>query len=118
MNSFLRSFAVTLALSAMLARAFLPVGWMPAAGGGALVICGSTGAAHQTHQPGRQHTSPSGGMQLCPFAAAAHLAAPEPLFLVTSIAALMRDVRISATTVLSGHAPYRDQSPRAPPFLA
>ncbi|HEY1614015.1 MAG TPA: DUF2946 family protein [Rhizomicrobium sp.] len=118
MNSFLRSLALTLALSAMLARALLPVGWMPVAGGGALVICGAAGTTHQTQVPAHDHTTPRGGMQLCPYAAAAHLAAPEPVFHAVLVRASARDIRVPATRDFAGHPPYRTQSPRAPPGLA
>jgi hypothetical protein len=72
-----RSFAVTLALSAMLLRAVLPVGWMPnltGAGDTPLVICSVDGAHHlPPHDPARGQQDD----HMCPFAAAAHLAPPQ-----------------------------------------
>ena len=48
MTAIVRSFAVTLALSAMLLRALLPAGWMPdlAGTGAPLVICTVDGLHH------------------------------------------------------------------------
>lgn len=75
MTAIVRSFAVTLALSAMLLRAMLPAGWMPnvtGVGGAALVICSVDGAHHlPSHDPAH------GDDHMCPFAAAAHLAPPQ-----------------------------------------
>jgi hypothetical protein len=72
-----RSFAVTLALSAMLLRAVLPAGWMPnlaGAGDASLVICSVDGAHHlPSHDPAHGQQDD----HMCPFAAAAHLAPPQ-----------------------------------------
>jgi hypothetical protein len=72
-----RSFAVTLALSAMLLRAVLPAGWMPnvtGVGGAALVICSVDGTHHL---PSQDPTRSQHDDHMCPFAAVAHLAPPQ-----------------------------------------
>jgi len=74
-TAIVRSFAVTLALSAMLLRAVLPAGWMPnltGTGDAPLVICSIDGAHHlPSHDPAH------GDDHMCPFAAVAHLAPPQ-----------------------------------------
>ena len=61
MTAIVRSFAVTLALSAMLLRAVLPAGWMPnltGAGDAPLVICSVDGAHHlPSHDPAHGETT-------------------------------------------------------------
>jgi hypothetical protein len=71
-----RSLAATLALAAMLLRGLLPAGWMPnpdGTAGAPLIIC-SMGGPHHLHPAGVPQDN-SG--KVCPFAAVAHLAAPQ-----------------------------------------
>jgi hypothetical protein len=120
MKNLLRPLALTLALSAMLLRAFLPAGWMPDPdSAGALVICTMHGPVRAVPVQRHEHTLPDHGPQLCPFAAAAHLARllaiatfPVPAF-SEAIGQRNENVRF-APVALS----YRVQSPRAPPILA
>ncbi len=72
---FRRSAAISLALGAMLLRALLPDGWMPAvAMGTPFVICSVDGV----HSGGKQPADPvrESSHAPCAFAAAAHLAPP------------------------------------------
>jgi hypothetical protein len=76
-SAIIRSFAATLALSAMLLRAVLPAGWMPNVAGigdAPLVICSVDGFHHlPAHDPAHGQQDD----HMCPFAAAAHLAPPQ-----------------------------------------
>jgi hypothetical protein len=119
----LKSAAFQLALAAMLLRAVLPAGWMPAPVTGAnaspFVICSIDGPQHSP--PGRQKSGDdidhSHGAP-CVFASAAHLApavdaTPAPLAL--NIAFVAYDVRAEPApleTLLSPHAA------RGPPAFA
>jgi hypothetical protein len=114
MNSVFRSVVCTLALSAMLLRALLPVGWMPEAGGAALVICTADG--HATTPPAREHPLPDRGKDICPFAAVAPFAPAPATPLVLAIPQQQERLRFSfAQTHFRAAASYRAQSPRAPP---
>lgn len=75
-----------IALAAMLLRALLPDGWMPAppthdanAQWIPFVICTGHGLVHLDGAPGSAHHDDDQSHRFapCPFAAAAHLAAPE-----------------------------------------
>jgi len=110
-SAIVRSFAVTLALSAMLLRAVLPAGWMPNAtgvGGAALVICSVDGTHHlPSQEPSRsQHDD-----HMCPFAAVAHLAPPQlsvvvpQPFAVARLDRVFAEQRPSFTKADPGHAP-------------
>ncbi len=114
-----RTAAVSLALVAMLLRAFLPAGWMPsAAAGQTLVICTLQGPVRidlPSHKPAvLQHHA-----QTCPFAVAPQLAGP-----LAEVALLPPAFRIGATegiviaTAPSGDKQHSSSSPRAPPFFA
>ncbi|HXC53833.1 MAG TPA: hypothetical protein VNU97_00925 [Rhizomicrobium sp.] len=113
-----RSLAISLALSAMVLRALLPDGWMPASAAGAapFVICGIDGAhdGKAPAQPGRdiRHAP-------CAFSAAAPLAPAGGATLAP--AALPRAERIAR--VFTGErrasaAAYRANAPRAPPTVS
>jgi hypothetical protein len=111
-----RSFAATLALVAMLARAFLPQGWMPQAEGGPLVICSVDGAHLSVpgHAPARDGQDEHG--YVCPFAAAAHLAPPShaPDFApALAVAFLAPTASLSAPIAASRD---RRHPPRGPPL--
>ncbi len=115
MNTVIRSFAITLALSAMLLRALLPAGWMPEAGSGTLVICTADGG--MAHMPGHAHPLPGRGKDACPFAAVAPLTPAHfaPVALVIPPAGKPTRVAPAQIAVRTSDA-YRAQSPRAPPF--
>ena len=111
MTAVVRSFAVTLALSAMLLRAMLPAGWMPniaGVGGAAFVICSVDGLHHgPAHDPAQgQHDD-----HMCPFAAAAHLAPVQaPPVIVQPVAVASLDHTFAEqlppfATADPGHAP-------------
>lgn len=115
MSAIVRSFAVTLALSAMLLRAVLPAGWMPntaGANGAAFVICSVDGAHHlPSHDPA--HGQPDDHM--CPFAAVAHLAPPQlPVALPQPFAVAWLD-RVFAERLPSFAAVDLGHAPRGPP---
>jgi hypothetical protein len=99
-----------LAIVALIARALLPMGWMPAAHG--LTICSMDAGAHQPAKDGDKNTS---SHEECPFAAAPHLAsAPDvPKLILPAFHAFAAATdRAYATAVATRFAP---QSPRAPP---
>jgi hypothetical protein len=116
---FHRSAAISLALCAMLLRALLPDGWMPAAAGSPspFVICSVDGVhsgGKQPSDPAHEHTHAP-----CAFAAAAHLAPPvlAPVLapaatLVHTVAFIRPDVRIDT------HERHRPNAPRAPPVFS
>ena len=104
-----------LAIIALIVRALLPAGWMPAADG--LTICSpaTLGVIHHDSAPG--HADGKMTQQECPFAAAPHLASVPDVPLLTLPAfhafAAATD-RAYALTVASRFTP---QSPRAPPSI-
>ena len=96
-----------LAIIALIARALLPVGWMPAAHG--LTICSMDAG---THQPGARTTGKDhNSHEECPFAAAPHLAsAPDaPQLTLPSFHAF------AAAPTAPMPRPSRRASPRSPP---
>lgn len=115
-----------IALAAMLLRAFLPDGWIPApasrsadAGWLPLVICTSNGLVrlHEQGQDGQDddqdhHYAP------CPYAAAAHLAAPEAGATVELYETDFIQAPLAAgeSILVERDRSERRQS-RAPPFL-
>ena len=126
-----RQAAITLALAAMLLRAFLPMGWMPNPAGftqSPLVIClmdMPSGAAHAMDMSGmdmsgmNMHGHDHGQQQnneQCPFAAAPHAAAPVTVAELAPPSILSRFVvHEAALEVVKGAARYQPHSPRAPP---
>jgi hypothetical protein len=113
----LRSLATTLALAAMLLRGLLPAGWMPnrdALAGAPLVICGGFQDLQQGRAPGHAPHGNSG--KVCPFAAVAHLAAPQlPVIIVqTPVVAWLSPA--PAAYVRHALRRTRAHSPRAPPI--
>jgi hypothetical protein len=75
MTRMLRLAGLHIALVAMVLRALLPAGWMPAPESGTpLVICTIDGAIHGHAKPGGPADPSDRDHQLCPFAAAVHLA--------------------------------------------
>jgi hypothetical protein len=131
-----RQAAITLALAAMLLRAFLPMGWMPNPAGFAespLVIClmdMPLGAAHamdmsksmDMDMPGMDMHGHDHGQQQnneqCPFAAAPHAAAPITVAELAPPSILSHFVvHEAALEVVKGATRYQPQSPRAPPKI-
>lgn len=115
------------ALVAMLLRAFLPVGWMPAppshtadANWVPFVICTGNGLVRLNAPPGSDHSDDKKAHHVapCPYAAAAHLSM-QP----TGVAAVLYEAAFIAFRVDRGtDAPLvRDSFPRersrAPPLL-
>jgi hypothetical protein len=99
-----------LAIVALIARALLPMGWMPAAHG--LTIC-SMDAGTQPAKDGDKNGNSS--HEECPFAAAPHLASTPDvpqLTLPQFHAFAAATDRVYAVTVA---AHFNPQSPRAPP---
>lgn len=122
----LRFAAVHLALAAMVLRALLPAGWMPGASAGTpLVVCTMNGLEqivlgadgkplkHQPSQDGALHH------EMCPFAAAAHLASPSaPAEPALPGYAIFRSQDVASNYVATGAQRHAPQSPRAPPAFA
>ncbi|HWD26217.1 MAG TPA: DUF2946 family protein [Rhizomicrobium sp.] len=115
-----RQFAVSLALCAMLLRALLPDGWMPAAAGtGAFFeICsvdgmhtgGSKAPAQQDQQ--QQHAP-------CAFAAVGHLSPPALSAIALAAPTVFFHVaRAEAATLAPRTPPYRPNAARAPPAFS
>jgi hypothetical protein len=109
---------VHLALAAMMLQAWLPPGWMPGpASDGAIsfVICSPTGLHHLDGSDGHRD---SGNHQhdVCPFAAAAHLATPVAgAILAPPSTAILTNLRTAALQTAPHGERYLPQSPRAPP---
>jgi hypothetical protein len=105
----IRSFAATLALSAMILRAFLPAGWMPntdGVPGTPLVICSVDGLHHAVpaHDPARP--SHQDRLIACPFAAAAHFAS------------LRQPVLVPVPSLVASFVPVFNHAPRSSSRLA
>jgi hypothetical protein len=120
MRTVCKSAAVHFALVAMLLRALLPAGWMPAAIANAdaspFVICTVDGPVHA---PARHAPAHDRAGAPCIFAAVAPLSSPlahavAPLF-VADWSRIDFAPRIEAA---SGATLYRLNAPRAPPRLA
>jgi hypothetical protein len=122
----LRFAAIHLALAAMVLRALLPAGWMPGASAGTpLVVCTMNGIErivlgadgkplkHQPSQDDARHH------EMCPFAAASHLASPStPAVPALPGYAFLGSRDIPSTYVVAGAQRHAPQSPRAPPAFA
>jgi hypothetical protein len=112
-----RTAAVHLALVAMLLRALLPAGWMPAAithaDASPFVICTVDGPLHapSKHAPAHDRAGTP-----CIFAAAAHLSSPvkHPVALPT-VADRGRIDFAPRIEAISRTTPWRLNAPRAPP---
>ena len=115
--SFARSAAVSLALCAMVLRALLPDGWMPAAAGAPFVICSVDGVHFGGKVPGdpareRAHAP-------CAFAAAAPLAPPQFPLLAVSRSSPERAIAFASRSErFDSHARNRANAPRAPPSFS
>jgi hypothetical protein len=116
-----KSAAVHLALLAMLLRAVLPAGWMPAAIGNAdaspFVICTMDGPLHSTPaKPPHDHdraTSP------CVFASAAPLSSPDAAIVTPTPAQQVMQIAFVPLQEAIVATPYfRPNTARAPPAFA
>ncbi|MBL6854110.1 MAG: hypothetical protein ISS15_07490 [Alphaproteobacteria bacterium] len=108
-----RSIALSLALCAMVLRALLPDGWMPAANaaGTPFVICSVDGTHHGGKAPGEQRTHAP-----CAFAAAAPLSPPSTSAIVARAAGDVAVIaRITHIAPRFGAANHRPNAARAPP---
>jgi len=112
-----RTFPLALAISAMLLRAFLPLGWMPSGSAHApLIICPMMGGvmpAAPAHPGLPQHHD-----RFCPFTASlAQLSAPAsaPLISLPLEKPVARDISALASVIPA--RPYSPQFPRGPPPL-
>jgi hypothetical protein len=115
-----RQLAISLALCAMLLRALLPDGWMPAsaASGSPFEICSVDGihtGGSKAPAPGQErgHTAP------CAFAAAGHLS--PPALAASAFAAparFFRVARVQIATRAPRTPPYRSNAARAPPAFS
>ncbi|MEI9991247.1 MAG: hypothetical protein WDM86_14525 [Rhizomicrobium sp.] len=114
---FSRSAAISLALCAMVLRALLPDGWMPAAAGAPFVICSVDGVHDGGKQPGdpaREHSHAP-----CAFAAAAPLAPPQVAgFAAPAVSAIPSVAFAGRAGPLQARAFHRPNAPRAPPFFS
>jgi hypothetical protein len=104
---------------AMLLRALLPAGWMPAAitraDASPFVICTVDGPLHAParHAPAHEHAGAP-----CIFAAAAHLSSPVTHATApTAIAAWHRIDFAPRIEAISRATPWRINAPRAPPVF-
>lgn len=123
-----RSRAIAIiALAAMMLRALLPDGWMPASSASAgtlLTICTMNGPVRialgddgQPQKPPAKHDSRS--HETCPFAAAQHFAGPISLASVAAPSAAAPVLYGEAGTAITGARDlYSPQSLRGPPALA
>jgi len=121
----IRLAGVHIALAVMLMRALLPAGWMPnptASADSPFVICTMDGPVQAVlgpdGQPLKQQPDQNNdrGHEVCPFAAAPHLAAPT----LASALAPPSSVELTMPTAAylasaESLARYTPQSPRAPP---
>lgn len=105
-----------LALAAMIVRALLPTGWMPGASVDTpFVVCTMNGPLQHAPDNGKV---PADHHDICPFAAAPHLAAvPElPQIFLPQIHAAAAEADRAYAVILS--ARFSPGSPRAPPLNA
>lgn len=117
-----RHAAVHLALIAMMLRALLPVGWMPnptGTGDGAFIICTMDGPVQSMdphHAPGKKTPVDGRSHEECPFAAAAHVAAPATVAHLASPSVAGHFFGPPAAAIAVARvAEHQPQSPRAPP---
>lgn len=118
MRAVLKLAALNLALTAMLLRALIPAGWMPAptvASGSPFVICTVNGPIEPkpAHDADRGHASAP-----CVFAAAAPLSPPAAIFSAPVSFTFNLIVHEARPEFAPRFSAYRSASPRAPPASA
>jgi|GEM_PF-2760886 len=114
-----RSVAVSLALCAMVLRALLPDGWMPAPAASAapFVICSMDGI----HTGGKQPADPAHerAHAPCAFAAAAPLSPPLVAIMAVPVSQPVERLALTARSdPFTSHAIHRANAPRAPPAFS
>lgn len=113
----MRLAGLQIALAAMVLRALLPAGWMPGQSADVpLVICTMDGAVHAPAQPGHPIDRSDRDHQLCPFAAAVHLAVAVNAIALPASQEFGRALAsvAHAARIATGFTPY---SSRGPPSL-
>jgi len=125
MSRHLRVATVYVALFAMMAHALVPGGWMPGStGDGGAVIIPCDGVHHHAmdmHGPAKPKPKQdhSRRYDVCPFAAAPHLAQPANLpSLITRTLAIVDVQQLTELPRVTTNARISPQSARAPPHLA
>lgn len=126
-RKYIRSAGLHVVLVAMLLRAFLPVGWMPAPPSHAadanwvpFVICTGNGLVRLNAPPGSDHSDDQQTHHVapCPYAASAHLSMPAigdagALYEAAFVAFLVNlDMDVSGVGDV-----FRRERSRAPPLL-
>jgi hypothetical protein len=119
----LRAFAWFIALSAIMLRAALPAGWMPAvdgSGGTRLVICTGHGPLAAPIQSQKRIPLPGRTNETCPFAAVAHLSPPALFALLPAPPLKSENVDLELHGQVNARAPpsHGSNSARAPPSFA
>jgi hypothetical protein len=122
-NTVLRTLGVWLAVYAMVLRAAIPAGWMPApevSSGAPLVICTAQGFVHFAPQPAPKPwrgSLPDHGNSTCPFGALSQFAPPQ-LVALTLPGASTYAVRLPApAAIFVGSSNDDAHGARAPPLL-
>lgn len=114
-HAFARSAAISLALCAMVLRAVLPDGWMPAAGAAPFVICSvEAGAQHDGKAPAQAPRSHAP----CAFAAAAPLSPPASIALLAANRDSIRFAPSFAAQATLITPAFRPNAARAPPAFS
>jgi hypothetical protein len=117
----IRNAATTLALVAMLLRALLPDGWMPAPPGShaTLVICTATGFKHIAlpGEPSKKQHENGNESGPCAFAAASPFAPPAALASPLPQQAERAAPLVFAQALPPSRAVSRANNPRAPPVF-
>jgi len=126
-GKYIRLAGLHVALAAMLLRALMPAGWMPAppshtadANWVPFVICTGNGLVRLNHAPGSDHSDDQKTHHVapCPYAAAAHLSTPAfggavALYEAAFVAFLVeRDASVPVVRDI-----FQRQRSRAPPLL-
>jgi len=112
---FHRCAAISLALCAMVLRALLPDGWMPAAAATPFTICSVDGV----HGGGKAPADPARSHAPCAFAAAAHLAPPQVAPSAAPVLSAAWPIRFSRRSEpVRQRADHRSNPPRAPPVFS
>ncbi|MBI1328969.1 MAG: DUF2946 domain-containing protein [Alphaproteobacteria bacterium] len=104
---------------ALLTRALVPAGWMPAVDGRGLALCTMDGAVTEAvHHGDTPDSSHRDSNSVCPFAAAAHSAPPPSVItvLLPRLSEHVADIVPAYATVIA-NAPPTQNTPRAPPFF-
>ncbi len=113
----LRLAGLHIALAATVLHALVPPGWMPGQGPGApLIICTAEGGITLKAPAQRGHPADHSDRdhQLCPFAAAVHVAVAANAIALPAPSAFGRTL-LSAPSIARGEPPFTPYSSRAPP---